>query len=726
YEADKVSKLKRPYNEIAEFNAALEALALDDNPLPRAIAIAVNSSWRCPQLTTEELTLLIADAIPSRSDAQNSENIINEIRRYVESAHQDDLNQYLNLTKLTPDIEVNSNEEAQCIIDDAGAGHFAVCSGIGTGKTTKIMKPLTDKIERSNVIVNSVALASAACKVLDGFIPYHDLPSDGSIVPQRIVTTPDSSTKEYAGALDNCDLLVIDEAHHVTDAIFGGRMGKKAKSVLDATVRRVDKAPLSVIMDANLNDLDISLFGSKPVVIRVTEARRIPFTTKIIRSMQTIEVELTAALAENETVLFCSNSEKIAFAQFKKACKAFPNKLFAFIGAKKGRATTGDGHIKALTEEINTECVKYAGIFHSPAITTGLSITVEHFTKHFAIFTSSASHETATQMTGRDRTAIHWTIALIGNGRNAAPATPAERNAELIARYHLNCVTQGIEPSQSLSSFAMQKNLRAGANDLLKRNWMQSICFAFERDSVRVEYDNTPDTKEYRQVCEDFQQELDVEFASDLAKSPTIDPHDITNWSQHEQVISAALEATEITDFFGVSKEQITAPLVQIWNDGRIKNQLEAFKMIDGNADIKVDKDKTDLSLATFGAAKQAGIQAFKAASGGLLKGEIAVTADEVLELYDKLKVDPAAAGVGMVWNLRRKPSKQGAIRWLNVGLGHAGQWVHREGASAQRRYRVQRGVKTTRAGKVIMPGLDVMQALATAKEDTSLIDIGT
>jgi hypothetical protein len=585
-------------------------------------------------------------------------------------------------------------------------------------------------------MVNSVALAAAIAKSLDGFTPYFGLAIDGSYTPQRISITPDSSLNAYGVVLDKSDALINDEYHHNLDAICSGRMKTKSKAIYNATIKRCDNAPLSVLLDANLTDLDVSVFGIKPIKILVTQQRQQQFTTRVTRSMESIELQLLAAFANNETAWFCSNSEKIAYAMYKKACKAHPAGRFLFQGAKKGRSTTGNGENKAFTDNINRECVKYDGVFSSPAISTGLSITVEHFDHHCAVFTNGTGDDLMTQMLGRDRTAKHWEVCLLGNGRNGAPRTDKERNDDLIAQYKLNCELTGMEPSQSLSTFAAHKNARAGVKAMLLRNWQQSICFALERDAASVEYDNAPDTLEYKRANEDFYQALDVEFAKDLANS--IDVSDLgksdlggldglddkQNYSQQDSTISAGFEAQAITHFFGIDKEQITAGIVQIYNNGNIGAQVENFRMIDATDKPSADEPNVDMALASFKAAKQAGIQEVNRLAPGLLQGKTAINADDALALFAQLKKSPVAAGVGMVWNMRNQPTIAGAIKWLGVGLKKQGLWVDSEGDKNDRHYRVQESQKVTRAGRIAIPGLKIMEALATEKAGSSLITI--
>lgn len=201
---------------------------------------------------------------------------------------------------------------------------------------------------------------------------------------------------------------------------------------------------------------------------------------------------------------------------------------------------------------------------------------------------------------------------------------------------------------------------------------------------------------------------------------------EIDNFSQQDSTISAAIEAHEITEFFGIEKKEITVEIAQVWNGGKIKQQVENFKMIDAVSNVNTDTADTDMALASFNATKQAGIQAVNQLAPGLLQGETAITAEDTLALFDQLKKSPVAAGVGMIWNIRNRPTDKGAIKWLGVGLKQLGLWVDSEGRNDNRRYRVRDDAKVTRAGRVTIPGLLTMQMLATGKGDSSPIDIGT
>lgn len=736
--ADNASSEFKAYfkGDVSNFEKSLKELKGDANPLPRAAAIASRQSWRIPnKLTVNGLIARISGAITDCTVEQ-----LEAITRYVESAHATDKERYKRAHTLAADITAATNDEAYRIIDSFGAGTFVVRAGVGTGKTQRIIKPLTDKIQNAIVKIYSTSLIESMHKLLADFVHYQDVATDNSLTPERLLITPNSELKPYAiraGAA--ADLLAIDEVHHYFSAILApaGTMKKQAARIFAAALDAIKAAPLFIGVDADLCDNDVKLMrssGIDVVVIDVTQQRQQPLSVTITNKTEDISETATTALTNDKKVLIAVSSANTGRKLNAELSKQFPDKKIGFVNAKKGYATNGEPEIIALLKDVNGECVQYDCLIYTPAIETGVSIQIEHFTVHLAIYDGTGSAKNFVQQIGRDRTATDWLIAIAGNGRKATAIKAKDILNERLLAYRLQCELTGNMPDCEVTPFDEWQAIYSATEQRQQQNYAQSLCFALE-EIATVTYDrNRGDSFEFKKAQSALAQQLDVDFAEKVSQLAPLSVAEYEKKSTAYRVLTETSElvlAHEICETVGIEHHELTSDAVQLFNDGKLRKQKALFALaVCDNVDS--ERDRSDviegvaISLRSNEAATQAGLKAMQQLSGIDFKTRAGfITTDSALALYDACKNDHAAAGIAETWNMRGKPSKFGAIKWFAAGLRKLGLILDSEGDSASRRYFLQREPDKNAAGKITTPGHDFMlSTLATEKADSSLVNI--
>ncbi|MBZ4194210.1 MAG: hypothetical protein LAE24_07885 [Candidatus Contendobacter sp.] len=405
---------------------ALLLLATVEDHQAQAVAqqVAARHAWRVPvKMAAGEL----ADRIAAAHDAVNRGEIVDLLCRFEQRAREKALaGVSLVGVENIPGVrylQATDPEQIRHAIADQGGTHF-IKAPHGFGKTEHILRPL--------------ALASAACVAISNRVSLvadlaHRLQMDSYQAPS--VENPPSlaicinsiGNDRFAGTLNAAELVLIDEGSRTARDCHDrrGTMKKNGQHIWNRLKQLVANAPTAVIADADLSTSDVALYqAALPPGTPITVWENLE-TTHDWRSTFGDEAQVLAQLpleVENNRRPMLITDSANAVKKLAAAVRArFPDKRVVEIHAAPGTATTGRADVQALLANINGNVEDIDVLICSPAIESGLSLIVPHFTCHLALYYGVVEPAQFNQALRRDRTAQSWMIGICGPGVRSLP-----------------------------------------------------------------------------------------------------------------------------------------------------------------------------------------------------------------------------------------------------------------------------------------------------------------
>ena len=333
-------------------------------------------------------------------------------------------------------------------------GPVIVRAGMGSRKSSVMLKRLMRNSDSGIIAAHRVSLMDDLWNVMSGGRGSHDFQSDilhytddGVVdmapMAKKLVVCINSIIKGIFNPLmHNHDFFAIDEATQVLSSIASGSamaypvaVYRKLKTALARTTDKI------VLADADANDNLVELLesaneeraaiGLKPwAKIHVVElpvnvcVESVDDNGNVTESAirinhtdpNTVYLNMLTAVKQDEKVLFATDSNKMARQLVSDIAEI--NKLRATNKEKQikvlyvSQDTKPDPAVQDFTNNPNQKMLQYDVLIYSPSISSGVSMTHKHFTKHFAVFYGQVLPSNAIQMLRRDRTAKDFTLGL--------------------------------------------------------------------------------------------------------------------------------------------------------------------------------------------------------------------------------------------------------------------------------------------------------------------------
>ena len=333
-------------------------------------------------------------------------------------------------------------------------GPVIVRAGMGSRKSSVLLKRLMRQAYSGVIAAHRVSLMDDLWNVMSGGKNSPDFQSDivhytddgvNEMAPmaKKLVVCINSIIKGIFNPLmHNHDFFALDEATQVLSSIASGSamaypvaVYRKLKTALARTTHKI------VLADADANDNLVDLLESAnaeraqiglkpwgkihivelPVNVAIDETDQFGNTvSSAIRINHTdpnsVYADMIDAVNDNEKVLFATDSNKMAgqlvndiekINHQRKAKKLAPIKVLYV-----SQDTKPDPAVQDFTNNPNQKMLQYDVLIYSPSISSGVSMTHQHFTKHFAVFYGQVLPSNAIQMLRRDRTAKSFTLGL--------------------------------------------------------------------------------------------------------------------------------------------------------------------------------------------------------------------------------------------------------------------------------------------------------------------------
>lgn len=321
-------------------------------------------------------------------------------------------------------------------------GMVIVRAPMGSGKTENLIRPIMKSAPKAAYIAHRVSLVGDAAYRLNTQHYRNVMATEMPWVTHlaccvNSITHPKFHNGDGRSWFTTVDALCIDEASQVLRHIATGTVDQPAR-VMDGLVEAIQSARQVLLCDADANDSLIELCEmarpGEPIHVLEIDAENDHVRVDHSDHESVWQQALNAAVA-GERVLVANDSSESA------------KKLAVMIRQQRPEArvllvhkdSKADPDAERFLDRPNDEATRWDVLIYSPAISSGVSITTQHFTRHFGIFSGqTVSPSDAIQMMRRDRTARHYVLG-IGISRNMRETDREALFRGLIAADELSC-----------------------------------------------------------------------------------------------------------------------------------------------------------------------------------------------------------------------------------------------------------------------------------------------
>jgi hypothetical protein len=697
-----------------------------------ARSVLVRHAWRCPvQLGYLDLCKQIADAHPDI----DIDDLVTLARALRTRAERDALAS----TRMQPNaFPANALFQRLESIDGladaviAKGGIHIIKAPHDTGKTQRLLRPVALNADRVAALSPLVSLVddSAERLELDHYHQHNDAPALALCINSL-------ANPLYKSATEAPDVLLIDEVSACLRALHspsGTMKQDKAAAVLSELKRLINSTQTLVFVDADINTRDVQLLAAlterEVNVYQIDERKR--NLTAYFTTDKAALAALSEAVAAGEPVWFHSDSAKLIAAQTERLKTLHPELTVEGVHKMPGLETTGIESVQLLLKNIDEQAPKVDVLLTSPVVQSGVSLNVEHFTKHICVFNGTLTAPEFNQMMRRDRTATEVLVGIAGAGRNSYPDTYAAvlNEAKATARQqvetHGGAVTFKAATAWDETVFQMQAERNAQLNHYARNLWflLESrgwTCKRVERD--RDTEGLGRDIKIEAATLIDAKRETAILGADELSGAERAELQEKRAPTPEE---SAALARASVRWATGKRDidEAITVEDVELWQGGKLDGQAQLFDDVTGRGtspslrDINEAEDDVPIAARSFDAARRAAIRALFAEVGlDPVSGSGEVTADSVSAAFRRLSETPHANVLGHFKIARFDARPAYPVRWLNSAVGKCGLWLDEVAKPDDGRvYCLGSAAKRSRAGKLQAPGLALMRQISAQR----------
>lgn len=676
-------------SEKSDFDGDLAKLAAAPGAQARATAKAILNrySWRCPwKMSFEQLATRVCEALPPEHPANLEDWITRRVewlkREALKTAREQSSLDRGVLQRAGVDVvDVASIEEARALVESDHAPLWLVKADLGTGKTEKILKLLSEAAHRVVAITHRVSLVDDLALRLQ-LENYKELRAkDAEYCEQLALCLNSITNQKFSVPLGRAETALVDEISAVCREAHNpaGTLGKGAKPTWERLIGLLDRARVACGVDADLSTKDALTLAKaieRPVrVIQVaSEAKPLEAT---IGSYQAVWQQALACAAAGIPFRVATDSAK-QVRKLEAAIKAqSPHLRVMAIHSTPGVATSGDDAVKSLLANINAEVRNIDVLIHSPCVESGVSLTVPRFSRTFGIYCGAVSPAAFIQMLRRDRTATRFEIGVLNNGIRfeetdagiiLANLEAAHRATSGIARheggYQLKITPTSpwdlnVAEYRAMGARATNRYAQALAMLFEARHQPVSLSQARGVSPIVLEAANIVSARNYR---------LAIEAAPDITADQREQLNQVYQPSPEQSAEMARFDLKQTLAIKDVDREAL-----DIWGEGDVRRRVERFEILMSAplqglvTDIADDAAAIPLAARSNRLAKAEAYRlAFEVLEVDLVTGEASITAESAMEAFKTLEVSTARPALEASGICRfAKPPKY-AVRWVS------------------------------------------------------------
>lgn len=378
-------------------------------------------------------------------------------------------------------------------------GVVIVRAPMGAGKTEKLIAPLMKASTKAAYLAHRISLLDDAAARL-GVEHYQQVAGFQMPFVSHLaccvnsLTNPKFYNFEERSWFTTVETLCIDEASQVLRHTTTGPVEGRVR-VMDALIDAVASARRVLLCDADANDgliefCELARPGEPITILEVDgSAEHIRIDHADDESVWQLAVDQVKA---GKRVLVANDSAESA-----KKMAALIESLVEEGEIKPVRMllvhadSKADPQVEAFLQRPNAEAVNYDVLIYSPAISSGVSMTTQHFDSHFGLFSgNTVGPSDAVQMLRRDRTARHY---VIGIGHTSAQR---ETDREAIYRGLLKADEVSCEFEETTDEIILRRRKTAfdhlylsavTAENRARNAWANNLLLMLYADGYKVQ-----------------------------------------------------------------------------------------------------------------------------------------------------------------------------------------------------------------------------------------------
>lgn len=313
-------------------------------------------------------------------------------------------------------------DAAAAVQEELGKGQIVIVKApMGTGKTEIIIRQAMANAFRAAHVLPRVSVVDDAASRLQ-LDHYRNVDGIMAHFTDKMVTCVNSlgASRFIANGrnwFEGLDLLCLDEASQIFPQVTQLGKAERRKTNHDALAVALRTAGSVLIADADANEYLVNALRRIVPERKITlveiehqEDERRRWRVHVNDSISETRGELVRSVLTGERCILATDNRRKAVETERLLRLMKPDVRILNIHREPSRENLEK--IKRFYANPNKECLEYDVLIYSPAITSGVSLTIHHFTRHFGIFTGVVKVNDLIQMLGRDRTAGAWLLTL--------------------------------------------------------------------------------------------------------------------------------------------------------------------------------------------------------------------------------------------------------------------------------------------------------------------------
>lgn len=641
-------------------------------------------------------------------------------------------------------LEVDTISDAYALVAARPDALNLVKADLGVGKTSGILQPLAASTHETTVaITNRQSLVADLCSRLKlnryDEIQKKDIAGCTELgICLKSITNP-----KFDEMLGRVRMVLIDEISAVVRECHepNSVLGKIANMVwgkLGILLRNADKGACGVDADLCTSDvlaLKDLMQGHRSIRVVVIRHQQTPMTVDFSTADDLLDEVMTAAECGEPFRVFSDSAKQVR--QWAALIKdRFPEKTVMAIHAQGATATTGSPEVKAALADINAEVHSIDVLLHTPAVESGVSLTVPHFKKTFGLYCGSTTPAAFIQMLRRDRTAKSATVSILGNGIRFGKTNCVELLADMDSAHRRTIETAAVDGRYSLTFAPATKwdarvaQYRAARN--AKTNvYAQGLWFSLETmgATVRLKEKGSPrpDGPDTKARASDLAKE---EAREAILTAPDISSDEreaIQRQYQASPEDCAAAERFDLRQLLAI--KEVDGEVLDLWHEGKVREPVERFEALTGAplaglaSDATEDAARLPMAARSNRLAEAEAIRtAFEAMGFDQATGRGEITDATAREVFENLRASPLRSVLEHAGLLRLDRMPKYPVRWVGDFLGRLGlalELVEHRGPRGDRErvYRIAQGETWDKAHRwMIAPGWEQMKAICARR----------
>jgi hypothetical protein len=701
-----------------------------------ARAVLFRQSWRCPvQMGFDALVINLVNAHPAVDRAD-----LSAIAEWLEAKGRKAA-----LTAVTIDPKALPRnvilhraagiDAVYTGIMDAGEGTHLCKAPHGTGKTQALLRPIALACHEVVAIAPRVSLVADLSERLALANYQKCLPG----APDLAICLNSIINPKHAQSVNNAAFVLIDEVARVVRECHtpSSTLKKNAAATWDKLTRMLVNAELAVGVDADLSTADVGMIAAAvaaPVHLWIVEESARDKRAEFIHE-DALLTQMYNAVADGEKVLFITDQAGKMAGWAEDLRARYPDKTIIDVQSRAGVASTGTEAVTALLRNIDEGVKGIDVLLLSPAVESGVSLNVPHFTRHFALYGGTVEPSAFNQMLLRDRAAQHWQIAIAGNGFAHFADTLGEALNGLAAAQRRVIELANDDDAGGFGQFVPNTAFDldccrtiAAANGARNQYaadlfyLLQHRGWTVKRSSARAE------AGAGRDICKSGREAFKAKITKAIGAAPDKAAPDVETIREkyaqtpEESAIVARFDVRESTGISAGISTDIGADDIDLWQDGKLTNQNRLFADLTAPEGVS-ERDKSDVaaavpvSLRSYDAARGEAVRALFAALGiDPATGGGTITAESARAAFDTLKGTEQGHVLTHFGICRFNRTPAYPVRWANDALAKFGLWLIGQGHDG-RDYAIAKGEKRSKTGVFQLPGWDRMVQIKARRE---------